>query len=505
MTKLTRALADRPGAGLSAAPDPGELDLEDRAALRRVAGMSTELQDITEVEYRELRLEKVVLIGVWTEGTLASAENSLRELSRLAETAGSQVLDGLIQRRGRPDPATYVGAGKAAELAEIVAAAGADTVICDGELSPSQLRRLEGVVRVKVVDRTALILDIFAQHARSKEGKAQVELAQLEYLLPRLRGWGESLSRQAGGRVAAGGGIGTRGPGETKIETDRRRIRTRTAKLRRELAGMATGREVKRGQRRRRAVPSVAIAGYTNAGKSSLLNRVTGSGVLVADSLFATLDSAVRRARTPSGRQFTLTDTVGFVRHLPHQLVEAFRATLEEIAQADLILHVVDGSDPDPLAQIGAVREVLREIGAADVPELVVVNKSDAADPIAVETVTLRERNSVVVSARTGAGIDDLLAAVEEALPRRDVAVRTIVPYERGDLLARAHEEGEVLDLRHEANGTLLRARVPLSLAAEFERVGDAVADREAWNGQPAGNITHSDDDVWSHPEPNGQ
>src|SRR6267154_4603867 len=267
MTTISRGMTDEPAAALAVAPDPGELDLEDRAALRRVAGLSTELQDITEVEYRELRLERVVLIGVWTEGTLTNAENSLRELSQLAETAGSEVLDGLIQRRGKPDPATYVGSGKAAQLAEIVTDSGADTVICDGELSPSQLRRLEGVVKVKVIDRTALILDIFAQHARSKEGKAQVELAQLEYLLPRLRGWGESLSRQAGGRVAAGGGIGTRGPGETKIETDRRRIRARTAKLRREIAEMATGREVQRGLRHRRQVPSVAIAGYTNAVK----------------------------------------------------------------------------------------------------------------------------------------------------------------------------------------------------------------------------------------------
>jgi GTPase len=342
---------------------------------------------------------------------------------------------------------------------------------------------------VKVIDRTALILDIFAQHARSKEGKAQVELAQLEYLLPRLRGWGESLSRQAGGRVAGGGGIGTRGPGETKIETDRRRIRTRTAKLRRELAGMSTGRDVQRGQRRRREVPSVAIAGYTNAGKSSLLNRVTGSGVLVADSLFATLDSAVRRARTPSGRLFTLTDTVGFVRHLPHQLVEAFRATLEEVAQADLILHVVDGSDPDPLAQLAAVREVLREIGAGDVAELVVVNKSDAGDAIAIEAVTQRERDCVVVSALTGAGIDELLAAVEAALPRHDTQVCTVVPYERGDLLARAHEEGEVIELRHGADGTLVQARVPMSLAAEFERVGRTAA------GPDGADITHSDGD----------
>ena len=334
-------------------PITGELDLEDRQALRRVAGLtglSTELRDVTEVEYRELRLERVVLIGVWTDGDLADAENSLYELSRLAETAGSQILEGMIQRRPRPDPATYVGAGKAAELAEIVGSSGADTVICDGELSPGQLRRLEDLVKVKVVDRTALILDIFAQHARSREGKAQVELAQLEYMLPRLRGWGESMSRQAGGRVAGGGGIGTRGPGETKLETDRRRVRARIARLRREIAGMATGREVQRARRRSRDVPAVAIAGYTNAGKSSLLNVLTGAGVLVEDALFATLDPTVRRARMPSGRPFTLTDTVGFVRHLPHQLVEAFRATLEEVAEADVILHVVDGSDADPRA-----------------------------------------------------------------------------------------------------------------------------------------------------------
>jgi GTPase len=452
----------------------GELDLADRHALRRVAGLSTELTDITEVEYRALRLERVVLIGVWTEGALAGAENSLRELSRLAETAGSVVLDGLVQRRGRPDPATYIGAGKAAELAALVRATAADTVICDGELTPGQLRNLEGVVRVKVIDRTALILDIFAQHARSKEGKAQVELAQLAYLLPRLRGWGESMSRQAGGRVAGGGGIGTRGPGETKIETDRRRIRARTAKLRRQIAEMSVGREVQRGRRRRREVPAVAIAGYTNAGKSSLLNRLTGAGVLVDDSLFATLDPSVRRARTPSGRWFTLTDTVGFVRRLPHQLVDAFRSTLEEVAQADLVLHVVDGSDADPQAQMSAVREVLAEIGAADVPEIVVINKADTADPVEVKGLQAKERDCVVVSALTGSGIDDLLAAVDAGLPRRDREVRVLVPYGRGDLVARAHQEGEVLAVRHAAEGTELTARVPAGLAAELTGVAGA-------------------------------
>lgn len=459
-------------------PDLGDqdlpnMDLEDRHALRRVAGLSTELQDISEVEYRALRLERVVLIGVWAEGSLASAENSLRELSRLAETAGSEVLDGLIQRRSRIDAATYVGSGKARELAGIVAAAGADTVICDGELTPSQLRNLEGVVRVKVIDRTALILDIFAQHARSREGKAQVELAQLQYMLPRLRGWGESLSRQAGGRVAGGGGIGTRGPGETKIETDRRRLRARISRLQKDITDMSTGRKVQRGQRRRRDVPSVVIAGYTNAGKSSLLNVLTGAGVLVEDALFATLDPAVRRAETPSGRTFTLTDTVGFVRHLPHQLIDAFRSTLEETAEADLILHVVDGSDAEPEAQIAAVRAVLAEIGAGHVPELVVVNKIDSADPVVLQGLCAREPGSLSISAKTGAGLAALRDAIEAALPRLDVQVKLTIPYSRGDLVARAHAEGEVLATEHSADGTLLEARVPPGLAAQLEAALD--------------------------------
>ena len=454
-------------------PDLGDMDLEDRHALRRVAGLSTELQDISEVEYRALRLERVVLIGVWAEGSLASAENSLRELSRLAETAGSEVLDGLIQRRSRVDAATYVGSGKARELADVVTAAGADTVICDGELTPSQLRNLEGVVRVKVIDRTALILDIFAQHARSREGKAQVELAQLQYMLPRLRGWGESLSRQAGGRVAGGGGIGTRGPGETKIETDRRRLRARISRLQKDITGMSTGRKVQRGQRRRRSVPSVVIAGYTNAGKSSLLNVLTGAGVLVEDALFATLDPAVRRAETPSGRAFTLTDTVGFVRHLPHQLVDAFRSTLEETAEADLIVHVVDGSDAEPEAQIAAVRTVLAEIGAGHVPELVVVNKIDSADPVVLQGLCAREPGSLSISAKTGAGLTALRDAIEAALPRLDVQVKVTIPYSRGDLVARAHSEGEVLTAEHSADGTLLEARVPPGLAAHLEAALD--------------------------------
>jgi GTPase len=452
----------------SGAPDDttGSYALEERGALRRVAGLSTELTDITEVEYRQLRLERVVLVGVWTEGTAVDAQRSLAELAALAETAGSQVLEALVQRRDKPDAATYVGSGKANEIRDIVAATGADTVICDGELTPGQLNQLEKVLKVKVVDRTALILDIFAQHATSREGKAQVELAQMQYMLPRLRGWGESMSRQAGGRVAGGGGIGTRGPGETKIETDRRRIRSRVSKLRREIAGMATARATQRSSRDRNAVPSVAIAGYTNAGKSSLLNRLTDAGVLVQDALFATLDPTVRRAETADGREYTLTDTVGFVRHLPHQLVDAFRSTLEEVAAADLLLHVVDGSDPDPLGQINAVRTVLGDIDAAAVPELIVVNKVDGMTEEDVLLLRQALPGAAWVSARTGEGIEALRDVIAARLPRPDVDVDVLVPYHRGDLVARMHRDGEVLTEQHEAEGTRLSARVDAGLAA---------------------------------------
>ncbi|MCG5211871.1 GTPase HflX [Streptosporangium sp. KLBMP 9127] len=453
------------------APDTGELDLEDRQALRRVAGLSTELQDITEVEYRQLRLERVVLVGVWTSGSATDAENSLLELKLLAETAGSEVLEALIQRRQKPDPATYIGSGKAAELRDIVEATEADTVICDGELAPGQLRQLEETVKVKVIDRTALILDIFAQHAKSREGKAQVELAQLQYLMPRLRGWGGNLSRQVGGRAAGGVGIGGRGPGETKIELDRRRIRERMAKLRRQIGEMSTARVTKRYRRREREVPAVAIAGYTNAGKSSLLNRLTGAGVLVEDSLFATLDPTVRKARTSEGRLFTLADTVGFVRHLPHQLIEAFRSTLEEVGDADLILHVVDGAHPDPESQLAAVREVLADVDAGDIPEVVVINKADAADPEVLARLTAKERHSVIVSARTGAGIDELRSLIERELPRLDHEVRVLVPYDRGDLISRAHKEGEVLSVEHTGDGTILHARVLPSLSDDLDRI----------------------------------
>src|SRR5690242_17691451 len=444
-------------------PSAGELALEDRTALRRVAGLSTELSDISEVEYRQLRLERVVLVGVWTEGSAADVDASMAELAALAETAGSEVLEGLVQRRDKPDPSTYIGSGKAQELREVVLATGADTVICDGELSPAQLNALEKAVKVKVIDRTALILDIFAQHATSREGKAQVAYAQMEYMLPRLRGWGESMSRQAGGRAGgAGGGVGTRGPGETKIETDRRRIRERMSKLRREIKEMKKIRDTQRGSRRRSDVPSIAIVGYTNAGKSSLLNALTGAGVLVEDALFATLEPTTRRGEFADGRAFVLTDTVGFVRHLPTQLVEAFRSTLEEVVDANLLVHVVDGSDVNPLAQISAVRQVVSEVFAdhhsGPAPELIVVNKVDAATDLGLAKLRRALPGAVFVSAVTGEGIDALRRRMAELAAPTDTAVDVVIPYNRGDLVSRVHADGRVQRTEHFADGTRIKA-----------------------------------------------
>ncbi len=449
--------------------EDSQQDLVDRHALRRVKGFSTELQDISDAEYRQLQLERVVLVGVWTEGSSEKAENSLAELKALAETAGSEVLEGLIQRRDKPDPATYIGSGKVAELRQLVVSTGADTVVCDGELSPSQLRTLEEKLKVKVVDRVALILDIFAQHAKSKEGKAQVELAQIAYLLPRLRGWGDSLSRQVGGRAAGGAGIGGRGPGETKIETDRRRIRDKMAKLRREIAEMKVSRDTKRQERKRNNIPSVAIAGYTNAGKSSLLNTLTGAGVLVENALFATLDPTVRKCETAEGRVYTLSDTVGFVRHLPHQLVDAFKSTLEEVSGADLIVHVVDGSHPDPFEQIRAVREVIAEIGGGEIPEIIAINKVDIASPDVVMEILRKEPNGYAFSVRTGFGIDGLIHAIEKSLPHPAVEITAVIPYHRGDLVSAIHESGEILSEEHLAHGTAIHAYVDGSLAKAIE------------------------------------
>lgn len=456
-------------------PSIGELALDDRAALRRVAGLSTELTDISEVEYRQLRLERVVLVGVWTEGTAADADASLAELAALAETAGSEVLEGLIQRRDKPDPSTYIGSGKALELRQIVVATGADTVICDGELSPAQLTALEKVVKVKVIDRTALILDIFAQHASSREGKAQVALAQMEYMLPRLRGWGESMSRQAGGRAGgSGGGVGLRGPGETKIETDRRRIRERMSRLRREIKDMKQVRDTQRSRRLTSDVASVAIVGYTNAGKSSLLNALTGAGVLVENALFATLEPTTRRGQLDDGRQVVLTDTVGFVRHLPTQLVEAFRSTLEEVVDADLLVHVVDGSDVNPMAQIEAVWKVVREVqsehNAAPAPELLVVNKIDAASDLMLAQLRRALPGAVFVSAHSGEGLGQLRTRIGQLLEPREVAIDVTIPYDRGDMVALLHSRGQVDATEHTEQGTRIKARIPAALAAGLDR-----------------------------------
>ncbi|MFO0196926.1 MAG: GTPase HflX [Clavibacter sp.] len=438
-------------------------DLSDRQALRRVIGLSTELSDISEAEYRQLRLERVILVGVWTEGSVKDAENSMEELAALAETAGSKVLDALIQRRDKPDPATFIGSGKVSELKAIVKSTGADTVVCDGELSPSQLRNLEDKVKVKVVDRTALILDIFAQHAKSKEGKAQVELAQMSYMLPRLRGWGDSLSRQAGG-------IGGRGPGETKIEVDRRRIRDKMSKLRREIGDMKVARDTKRQERKRNSIPSVAIAGYTNAGKSSLLNRLTNAGVLVQNALFATLDPTVRRSETSDGRTYTLTDTVGFVKHLPHDLIDAFKSTLEEVSGADVIVHVVDGSHGDPLGQIKAVRGVIADVGGAKIPEIIALNKADIADPEVIAQVLIQEPDAYLISVHSGVGIEKLIRAIESSLPRPRIEIRTVLPYDRGDLVSQIHEHGEILSQEYLPEGTSLHALVDGSLAHALEK-----------------------------------
>lgn len=462
---------DRRGSGVAADSDELWEEREGRNALRHVVGLG-EMQDVTEVEYRKVRLERVVLVGVWSSAvtTQAQAEESLRELAALAETAGAEVCDGLLQHRYRPDAATYVGSGKAKEIAGIVAREDADTIIVDDDLPPSQRRALEDVTKVKVVDRTAVILDIFAQHATSREGKAQVELAQLQYMLPRLRGWGASLSRQAGGRAAgADGGIGSRGPGETKIEMDRRVIRNRIARLRKQIAQMAPTRDVKRGSRRRFGLPTVAVVGYTNAGKSSLTNRLTGSAELVENALFATLDTAVRRARAKDGRLYAYVDTVGFVRRLPTQLIEAFKSTLEEVGEADLILHVVDGSHPDPFSQIDAVNEVLSDIeGVGNIPVVIAFNKADMMDEAARERIAALAPEAHIVSAATGEGIEALRTQVESMLPTPNVHVSALLPYTAGSLLSRVREYGKVESVEYRGDGVMLEAEVDGVLAAQI-------------------------------------
>ncbi|MDP8957836.1 MAG: GTPase HflX [Actinomycetota bacterium] len=403
--------------------------------------------------------ERALLVSVTT-GSVEEAEASLEELARLADTAGATAVGSMLQRRPRLEAATLVGRGKVEELAGDAAADQVDLVIFDNELTPAQERNLSRALHRPVLDRTALILDIFAQHATSREGKVQVELAQLEYRLPRLRGRGVELSR-------LGGGIGTRGPGETQLEVDRRRIQARIAKLRQELDELGRTRRVKRAHRQRREVPVVALVGYTNAGKSSLLNSLTDAGALVEDQLFSTLDPTTRRLQLPSGRFVLVSDTVGFVRKLPHQLVEAFQSTLEEAAEADLLLHVVDVSAAHPEQQIAAVREVLGEIGASLVPELLVGNKADDADETSLARFRATHPEAVVASAVSGEGLDELTTKVGEALARLYRRVELLVPFSEGSLVARLHEVAEVLEEEYREDGTWMRVRLPVG---ELER-----------------------------------
>lgn len=436
---------------------------EKRPGKRRRGGQLSDEFRAIQLEREAVRLERSVLVGLSVGRDAEDADESLDELQRLAETAGSEVLDRLVQRRDKPDSATFLGKGKAEETRDVVKALGADTVIVDEELSPGQLRNLEKIVGVKVIDRTALILDIFAQHAHSIEGKMQVELAQLTYLIPRLRGWGDSMSR-------LGGGIGTRGPGETKLEVDRRRINTRVSRLKKDIRDMDKTRATKRRQRERSGVPAATLVGYTNAGKSTLLNRLTQAGVLVEDKLFSTLDPTTRRLDLPDGRSCVLSDTVGFVRKLPHMLVEAFKSTLEEASRADLIVHVIDGSASDPEGQHAAVREVLQEIGAAEIPQLLVVNKTDALDQMSLARLKKTFPDAVFVSALSGSGIEDLLNELAVRIPRPEVEVVLLVPYDRGDVAAALHAAGAVESEDYDEAGTRIRARLRLDQLGRLER-----------------------------------
>jgi GTP-binding protein HflX len=420
---------------------------------------------VTDLEVVE---QRAFLIAVAkSKGAVPETQTSLNELALLTDTAGSDPVDEELVRRERFDPATLIGSGKVEELVSLTKAQDIDVVIFDNELSPAQQRNLQKMFQCDVVDRVALILDIFAQHATSKEGMLQVELAQLRYRLPRLHGRGTEMSR-------LGGGIGTRGPGETQLETDRRRILDRIAKLEREMKHLARSRNTRTKARRKSRLPLVSLVGYTNAGKSTLFNAITDAGVLVEDRLFATLDSTIRRVDLPNGSPILMSDTVGFVRNLPHQLVEAFRSTLEEVNQADLLLHIIDGADPNPDRQIAAVHSVLHEIGAADVPEQLVVNKTDVADAVAVNRLLELHPGAVATSAVTGAGLDDLVTAMNERLAERTDEVDLVIPYERGDVVALVHEIGRVTATDHLDAGTKLTASVP---STELHRFAEFVAD----------------------------
>lgn len=428
-------------------------------ASRRRRRLTATVTDLT------VTVQRAFLIGVVLPGgTEEEEERSLEELALLTDTAGAEVVDIELVRRSEIDPATYIGKGKATELAQVAQAMDIDVVIFDHQLTPAQQRNLQNLFGCDVVDREGLILDIFAQHARTKIGALQVELALLRYHLPRLRGKGKSMSQQA-----SGAGITNRGPGETKLELDRRRILTRISKLERELKESTSHQETQRKKRRSSLTPQVSIVGYTNAGKSTLLNALTDADVLVEDRLFATLDPTVRRFEKPGQRPFLLADTVGFVRRLPHGLVESFRSTLQEAADADLLIHLVDATDPDLPGQIAAVREVLSEIGADAVPELLVLNKSDALTDGQRQRISNLYPDALLVSAITGEGLEALVDAINTALATGLVTLSLAIPYERGDLVAAAHQMGEVVDEKHDENGTILDVRVPAAVAARFE------------------------------------
>src|SRR5690554_160421 len=420
----------------------------------------------------EVARQKGFLIGVVLPGDdREEARRSLDELALLTETAGSDPIDSELVNRGHIDPATYIGSGKVAELAQITNALDIDVVVFDNPLTPAQQRNLEKVFHCDVVDREAVILDIFAANATTRQGVLQVELALYRYNLPRLRGKGRELSQQAGGIGAK------RGPGETKLETDRRRIQARITRLTRELEELNQVLETQRKARKRSSVPHVALVGYTNAGKSTLLNRLTDAQVLAQNGLFSTLDSTVRKLHLEGGPQAVISDTVGFVRRLPHHLVEAFRSTLIEVQEADLLLHVVDASDPDPAGQIAAVHTVLTEIDARKIPEVLVFNKTDAADQITLRRLEALYPDAVFVSALEGDGIADLQETIAEALERQTTLLHLAIPYERGDVVASAYRLGEVIAVKHDEEGTLLDVRVPpesVAKLAAFATAGDA-------------------------------
>lgn len=431
--------------------------------------MSTNPNRFTPHEVIRDVVDKAILVGVDRgRDTGWALEDDLAELGRLTETAGAKIVSTVTQRLDRPHPKTFVGKGKVEEIGERAGETEATLVIFDDDLTPSQQANIEGALPgLKVLDRTALILDIFALHAKSREGRLQVELAQMEYLLPRLRG----LWRHFGQAAASSGGalgIGTRGPGETQLETDRRLARGRIQEVRRELKQVAKNRETQRHARARSGVYRVALVGYTNAGKSTLLNALTDAGVLVEDKLFATLDATTRRLDLPEGRGVTITDTVGFINKLPHGLVEAFKSTLDEVREADLLLHVIDASSHQRSEQVAAVSEVLGEIDASGRPQLHVYNKIDAAEPAALAHLRQLAPNAVFVSALIGTGLDQLTAKIVAEAARGEVTLDVLIPYTRGELVQTAHEKGHILTEEHVADGTRIVLRVGVETAPQF-------------------------------------